>query len=216
MTGGIDDVGELAVVDHGAAGFEATSSPKARHTALQLRQPAGQVEPVVDPLEALLLVEGVEIASTDVPGVGVDGHQLHPLRASPPRTLSVILNSWAMIGQSEVQTGSRNVRAIALPCRLSSDTARPCWSTRSKARGRACWWPCMLPSTAWLMIGSALGSLAATAMGAAPIRVIPTAPVPRRSGRRRSDRLPSAAATRFGDGAGGDIRHGHVAPAGAG
>ena len=85
-------------------------------------------------------------------------------------------NSWAMTGQSVVHVSSRNVRAMVLPFRLASDTGRPCWSTRRNAgAGLSTAWGA--PSTAWARTGSACGSVAAAAMGTAPSRVTPIAPM---------------------------------------
>ena len=39
-----------------------------------------------------------------------------------PSIWSAWRNSWAMIGQSDVQTGSRNVSAIVLPCKTGQMT----------------------------------------------------------------------------------------------
>src|SRR5579875_136145 len=80
-----------------------------------------------------------------------------------------------MTGQSEVQTGSRNVSTTTLPLRAESETALSCWSM-SESAGAGKFTASFGPLTASVRSGLALGLAAAMAAGAPPTRVTASAP----------------------------------------
>ena len=89
-------------------------------------------------------------------------------------------NSWAISGQSVVQTGSRKVSSTTLPRRLARVTGRPSWSVSGKPGPAG---PAGALRRRWpaAMIGSAFRFADAAAIGAAP----------RRPGRRPRPRSPT-------------------------
>ncbi len=97
------------------------------------------------------------------------------LAASPPSSSLVTRSSWAMIGQSVVHTGSRNVSTTVSPRRSASDTVEPSGAVSVKA-GAGDVTTVGAPSTATAICGSADGWTAAAAMGASPTSRITRAP----------------------------------------
>src|SRR5215469_17434784 len=83
--------------------------------------------------------------------------------------------SWAMTGQSVVQTGSRKVSSTTLPRRLASDTWRTSWLVSVKFGAGVSSAPDD-SVRAWAMTGSALWLTDANAIGAAPTKMTPNAP----------------------------------------
>jgi len=80
-------------------------------------------------------------------------------------------DDWTVRDADRVEEGECD----RLARRLLSETARPCWSTRSKA-GAGMFSALGVPSIAWATIGSAFGSNEADAIGAAPRITIAAAP----------------------------------------
>ena len=91
-----------------------------------------------------------------------------------------------MIGQSEVQTGSRKVSTTVRPVSEARETEWPLESVRVKG-GAGASTKVGGPSAASIRIGSALGLVAATAMGAAPTSTMTTANAARRAAAGRWD-----------------------------
>src|ERR1700733_12445099 len=82
-----------------------------------------------------------------------------------------------MIGQSVVQTGSRNVMSTTLPRRLASETCRPYWLVSVKFGAGVSSCP-LVPAIASAVIGSAVLFAVANAIGAAPTMITPSAASP--------------------------------------
>ena len=93
----------------------------------------------------------------------------------PPSSASAARISWAMIGQSVVQTGSRKVSSTTLPRRPASDTWRPSWLVSVKFGAGVSSCP-DAPAMASATIGSASRFTEANAIGAAPTRITAIAP----------------------------------------
>ena len=89
-----------------------------------------------------------------------------------------------MSGQSVVHTGSRKVSSTTLPRRLARETCRPSWLVSVKLGAGVSSRP-LLPAMDCATIGSAFLLTEATAIGAAPTRMMPSAPTPAMTRTRR-------------------------------
>ena len=97
--------------------------------------------------------------------------------ALDPSSVSATRISAAMIGQSVVQTGSRNASRTTLPRRLASETCLPYWLVSVKFGAGLSSWP-LVPAIDSAVIGSAVLFTVANAIGAAPTMITPSAASP--------------------------------------
>ncbi len=105
VAGAVDDVGEFAVVDHGPARQVLRLHAVGPPHLLQLGEGrAGEIPPVRQGSQLLLLIEGLQVVGGDESGVAVDGHQLDVLggRAEEPLGLAELLGDDRAVGGAHV------------------------------------------------------------------------------------------------------------------